>query len=257
MDEPFVWNRPSTSSAVDDDPWDDTLLIQAYEEANRMVDRALDPTVVGTSKGKSVKVTNSRTSTGSKSVKVTNSRTSTGSGSPTVSSPKKSKISQNETSEQPNKWTVGQFCRCTYEEDGEEYEAKIISIHGNECLVQFVGYGNEEEKKLHQLSISNGEEARCKQLKEAGCEASTTATEPDPMCKCDLMSECDPVSRREPSEGTRTGSRFATSSVVPPGLSPPPCDEAMASMLMSWYMSGYHTGYYKAMQDLKGEKQTE
>uniref|UniRef100_A0A915JU60 Survival motor neuron Tudor domain-containing protein n=1 Tax=Romanomermis culicivorax TaxID=13658 RepID=A0A915JU60_ROMCU len=28
-------------------------------------------------------------------------------------------------------------------------------------------------------------------------------------------------------------------------------NEAMASMLMSWYMSGYHTGYYQALQDSK------
>lgn len=28
-------------------------------------------------------------------------------------------------------------------------------------------------------------------------------------------------------------------------------DQAHASMLMSWYMAGYHTGYYKAMTEFK------
>lgn len=37
---------------------------------------------------------------------------------------------------------------------------------------------------------------------------------------------------------------------MPPGFlrpndGPPSDNEAMASMLMSWYMSGYHTGYYQ------------
>uniref|UniRef100_A0A915PSJ5 Tudor domain-containing protein n=1 Tax=Setaria digitata TaxID=48799 RepID=A0A915PSJ5_9BILA len=40
-------------------------------------------------------------------------------------------------------------------------------------------------------------------------------------------------------------------SLIPPppvafsSLSPPDDDEALASMLMSWYMTGYHTGYYQ------------
>ncbi|VIO97422.1 conserved hypothetical protein [Brugia malayi] len=46
-------------------------------------------------------------------------------------------------------------------------------------------------------------------------------------------------------------------SLVPPppiaftNLPPPDDDEALASMLMSWYMTGYHTGYYQAIQDKK------
>ncbi|VDM97839.1 unnamed protein product [Thelazia callipaeda] len=28
-------------------------------------------------------------------------------------------------------------------------------------------------------------------------------------------------------------------------------EEALTSMLMSWYMTGYHTGYYQALQDQK------
>ena len=73
MDTPAVWNRPSSSAMDDDDPWDDTILIKAYEEANRLVDRALE-------------------SPGS------------------CSAAKRSKINSNgSTDEQPYIWTAGQF----------------------------------------------------------------------------------------------------------------------------------------------------
>lgn len=34
-------------------------------------------------------------------------------------------------------------------------------------------------------------------------------------------------------------------------------DEAQASMLMSWYMAGYHTGYYEAMKRCGGDQDSE
>lgn len=41
--------------------------------------------------------------------------------------------------------------------------------------------------------------------------------------------------------------------IVPPPFDKLPSDEkeARASMMMSWYMAGYHTGYYDAMMKLK------
>uniref|UniRef100_A0A183GMH4 Tudor domain-containing protein n=1 Tax=Heligmosomoides polygyrus TaxID=6339 RepID=A0A183GMH4_HELPZ len=36
------------------------------------------------------------------------------------------------------------------------------------------------------------------------------------------------------------------------GLSVPDEAEALSSMLMSWYMSGYHTGYYQVLLSRKG-----
>jgi len=56
---------------------------------------------------------------------------------------------------------------------------------------------------------------------------------------------------------------FNTIPLLPPPMPPhllrhqghlPEEDEAMASMLMSWYTSGYHTGYYQAMRDMKKMK---
>ncbi|XP_022245191.1 survival motor neuron protein 1-like isoform X3 [Limulus polyphemus] len=53
-----------------------------------------------------------------------------------------------------------------------------------------------------------------------------------------------------------------SSSFIPDIPPPPPFplddegvtdDEALASMLMSWYMSGYHTGYYQALRQMRSE----
>ncbi|KAK6050895.1 hypothetical protein COOONC_11603 [Cooperia oncophora] len=50
-------------------------------------------------------------------------------------------------------------------------------------------------------------------------------------------------------------------SIAPPppsvlaGLSVPDEAEALSSMLMSWYMSGYHTGYYQWKRKMTGDEE--
>lgn len=56
-----------------------------------------------------------------------------------------------------------------------------------------------------------------------------------------------------------------SSSTFPiPSMLPPPPDifktvtnekEITSNMMLSWYMSGYHTGYFQAMRDFKNGKQ--
>ncbi|KAM3720565.1 Survival motor neuron protein [Dirofilaria immitis] len=58
-------------------------------------------------------------------------------------------------------------------------------------------------------------------------------------------------------QSSSTNQHTSIPSMVPPppmafnNLPAPDNDEALASMLMSWYMTGYHTGYYQALQDKK------
>uniref|UniRef100_A0AAF5Q1B6 Tudor domain-containing protein n=2 Tax=Wuchereria bancrofti TaxID=6293 RepID=A0AAF5Q1B6_WUCBA len=58
-------------------------------------------------------------------------------------------------------------------------------------------------------------------------------------------------------QSSSTDQHTSIPSLVPPppiaftNLPPPDDDEALASMLMSWYMTGYHTGYYQAIKDKK------
>ena len=68
-----------------------------------------------------------------------------------------------------------------------------------------------------------------------------------------------------PSEGTKQCHSTSSSSIPPPPPSPFFMDtgndslasseeDALASMLMSWYMSGYHTGYYQATKKFLQKK---
>ena len=51
------------------------------------------------------------------------------------------------------KWRVGQHCQAVYSEDGEVYEALILSVHPEDgkCVVRYLGYENEEEQLLSDL----------------------------------------------------------------------------------------------------------
>ena len=54
-------------------------------------------------------------------------------------------------------WKVGDRCYAVYSEDGEIYEAVILSLDlANEiCNVRYTGYGNEEEQYLPNLLRTN------------------------------------------------------------------------------------------------------
>ena len=72
-----------------------------------------------------------------------------------------------------------------------------------------------------------------------------------------LDTKANPVTNSPPKPSSSFPTSFmqqSQSSVCPPPLPPGLLsgrsdeDDALASMLMSWYMSGYHTGYYEAMK---------
>lgn len=54
-------------------------------------------------------------------------------------------------------WQVGDHCQAVYTEDGEIYEAKILSIDSDNqtCVVRYLGYGNEEQQSLEDLMPSS------------------------------------------------------------------------------------------------------
>ncbi|XP_035825144.1 survival motor neuron protein isoform X2 [Aplysia californica] len=197
-------------------------------------------------------------------------------------------------------WKAGDRCQAVYTEDGEVYEARILSINQDKgtCTVQYIGYGNEEEQQLTDLLP-------------AGSLASSQRT--DTASETESINQ-EPVAHREPSTEkpksrkttTRSGKRPpkpgvphypwngqlppppAFGQMPPPPFQPPPFpgyppagpsppvppppafpsfppppplfsqegpgdeNEAMYSMLMSWYMSGYHTGYYQGLKQMSG-----
>lgn len=60
--------------------------------------------------------------------------------------------------EERGSWCVGDLCRAVYSGDGMEYEAEIMKIYTgpNSALIRFLGYGNQEEVCLDDLSPSLG-----------------------------------------------------------------------------------------------------
>lgn len=110
-----------------DEIWDDSLLIQAYEESIKLQKEEV-------AKELAMKTNTKR-------------RKSENSGSETSSTSK-------------DEFKVGDFVRSTYE-DGVDYEAEILSITESGCaLIRYVGYGNEERVKLEDLIASWGLAAR-------------------------------------------------------------------------------------------------
>ncbi|CAP21086.1 Protein CBR-SMN-1 [Caenorhabditis briggsae] len=135
-------------------------------------------------------------------------------------------------------WKVGGHCMAPFED--EYFPATIDSIGGKNNLqvqVTFFYYGNQEN--VHMKDLWMNEEAISKavaleQQKESekkSSKACSSHTSSNHLSSAPLPNFAPPV---------------------PPNIiamAPANQQEALSSMLMSWYMSGYHTGYYQALSD--------
>lgn len=167
---------------------------------------------------------------------------------------------------------VGKSCRCPFSEDGRDYEAVILEVYPSDdsVLVRYVGYENEEVRATSLLKDSAGDQARLKQTHMAVSESEQTGMSDGQDCQASPSHEsvsvtktpvkitCTPGNQTDKSPGMRQDSPWIPCP-PPPSLNLPSLssstsgtgseeDEALASMLMSWYMNGYHTGYYQAMK---------
>ncbi|XP_035733260.1 survival motor neuron protein-like isoform X2 [Vespa mandarinia] len=152
---------------------------------------------------------------------------------------------QKQSRKQKKKWCIGSPCRAVYSEDGEVYEAIITKIYENcgTCIVKFVGYGNTEKVELSSLLESEGLQSQIAQQKDALAERCT----------------------EENMDQTKASQNFINSdssfnsflNMMPPAPPLPPQlmaklpendADALSSMLMSWYISGFHTGYYHGLK---------
>lgn len=216
------------------------------------------------------------------------STSTTGSGSHKQQKKKGSKKTDTQASPKTRDWKVGDFCRCTYSVDGRCYEAKIKLIDHETCTVRYIGYNNEEDVYLSELLPSEGKFARQRQTDEA--RRDDAASSPTPPSEGERATAGHgarvPESHHPQHDGSSLppfippfgGRDDAWSSHGPPvqplftrippfmkqpiPTPPPPMchgdlpnsEEALASMLMSWYMTGYHTGYYQGLQESKVTK---
>ncbi|XP_076323179.1 survival motor neuron protein-like isoform X1 [Tachypleus tridentatus] len=147
-----------------------------------------------------------------------------------------------------DQWKLGDYCQAIFSEDGLLYEACVMSTNEQEgtCVVHFLGYGNEEEVRIGDLLASQGKHARAQQE----------------LAAQGYFADNIDVEGSNPAWQYANQLHGPSTSFIPdiPPLPPFPLDdegvtddEAQASMLMSWYMSGYHTGYYQALRQMRTE----
>ncbi|KAJ8781947.1 hypothetical protein J1605_006285 [Eschrichtius robustus] len=206
--EDSVLFRRGTGQSDDSDIWDDTALIKAYDKAVASFKHALK---------------NGDISEVSEKPK----------GTPKRKPAKKNKSQRKNTTTPLKQWKVGDKCAAIWSEDGCVYPATIASIDFKRetCVVIYTGYGNREEQNLSDLLSTTSEVANNieQNAREPGLKFSGPPPPPPfPSCWPPPFPSGPPIIP------------------PPPPICPDSLDDAdaLGSMLISWYMSGYHTGYY-------------
>ena len=108
-------------------------------------------------------------------------------------------------------WKLGDSCLCPYNEDGLLYKATIVNLSSSTCTVLFDDYGNEEIHPLTDLQIQTEQQQ------------SSTINEDD------ILPSAPPFPRLNFNEE----------------------NDSLSSTLMSWYLAGYHTGFYQGIKNRK------
>ncbi|XP_069733945.1 survival motor neuron protein 1-like [Phaenicophaeus curvirostris] len=152
---------------------------------------------------------------------------------------------EEEEEEEGHQWKVGDACSAVWEGDGLLYPAHLRALDRGTgtCLVEFDGYGNTEEQALADLLPPRPGAWGASGTPRG--EGAPQAWEPPPGARRRRKGERAPCSPR-PLE------------VVPPAPLRAAWEEeeeqeALTTMLMSWYMSGYHTGFYMGLREGRAE----
>ncbi|KAK2845572.1 hypothetical protein Q7C36_010426 [Tachysurus vachellii] len=257
-----------TGQSDDSDIWDDTALIKAYDKAVASFKNAL--------KGEDDMPPNTKEKPGNKR-----------------KNNKKSKSRKKCNTSPDGEWNVGDACYAYWSQDRKLYAATISSVDHEKgtCIVCYNDYGNEEEQNLSDLLTEAVQLDRDSQkvadgkVVESSTEESDRSSTPHqtnqqknkakgkapvgpPMWGPGFPPVPPPGSHFRMSDSRRGGGSGPTvpgwSPMMPPGppmIPPPPPispdmledDEALGSMLISWYMSGYHTGYYLGLKQGRKE----
>ncbi|XP_018395560.1 PREDICTED: survival motor neuron protein isoform X2 [Cyphomyrmex costatus] len=225
-----------------EDIWDDTALIQAYDRAVNLVKEEVAKRIATDMQTQQTKH------------KLSNLKHS------------------NHIKKPSKKWTVGAPCRAVYSVDGEVYEAIISKIHPNSgmCTVKFVGYQNTEKVEINSLLESEGLQSQIAQQKDAAQKTNEEIIDSDTSTYSNLRDskqinsekmDCDTEDPRLFKHNVIPGLEYLNPAIdaMPPAPPLPPLmaklpetdADALSSMLMSWYLSGFHTGYYHGLKQAK------
>ncbi|XP_048733380.2 survival motor neuron protein 1-like [Ostrea edulis] len=258
----LLFQRGQQGSDSENDLWDDTALIKAYDNAISLVKAHIKKENGLTDEEK-----------------------------PGTTDKKRKSGKRKKRHRKKKQWRPGDQCRATFSEDGLVYDAEILSVdqQTGTCVVRYRGYGNEEEQILDNLKPAPGRRPRQQRLSDM--EGGSMADSMD-WCgqRSDSSSKAPGTSHQTHTSTHRSGFPWPSMPPMPnfsfppqfpfPGMPsfsnftkplpqqsnipfmpppPPPVDddvmdgdnEAMCSMLMAWYMSGYHTGYYQGMKQAR------
>lgn len=215
---------PVAINVAQADLWDDTLLIKAYEDSLRLAQEKVAKRIAQS--------TNNRYGgEGSQSDEDNTAPAGVDCG-----------------------FKVGDFVRCTFSEDGVDYEAEVVAfVDDDQCTVRYLGYNNEETVESGLLIPTWGKKARATQVVRANAQqAQQPNAEPQPAARKFKKSAGKPKAH----SSSNMFYRYQTAMMIPP---PPPLppnfgesandSEHLSAMLMSWYMSGYYTGFYQGQKE--------
>ncbi|XP_066037621.1 survival motor neuron protein [Chamaea fasciata] len=260
-----VLYRRGTGQSDDSDIWDDTALIKAYDKAVASFKNALKNGECSEPSDKQEQ----RLMIKRKKHKKNRNR--------------------NKSNTVPLKqWKVGDSCSAVWSEDGNLYLATIASINQKRgtCVVTYTGYGNQEEQNLSDL-LPPARDETVNEMGHSGENENETPYSTDESEKSSQSSRnknnytkarFSPQNLRFPTPPPpvpglgKSGSKLKVPlpflscwpppfPAGPPLIPPPPPmrpdtaedDEALGSMLIAWYMSGYHTGYYLGLKQSRME----
>ncbi|XP_029859510.1 survival of motor neuron protein-like isoform X4 [Aquila chrysaetos chrysaetos] len=231
--------RRGTGESDDSDAWDDTALIKAYDKAVASFKNAL--------KNGECSETSDKPEQRLRMKRKNN---------------KKNRNRKKSNTVPLKQWKVGDGCSAVWSEDGNVYPATVASINQKRgtCVVTYMGYGNQEEQNLADLLPLASDET-VNGMGNSGENDNETPYSTD---------ESEKSSQSPQNKNNCTKPRFSPQNLhfpappAAPGLGrlippPPPMrpdsedDEALGSMLIAWYMSGYHTGYYLGLKQSRME----
>ncbi|XP_069606802.1 survival motor neuron protein 1-like [Ranitomeya imitator] len=261
--------RRGAGQSDDSDIWDDTALIKAYDKAVSSFKKAL----------KNGGDFNMEPESSEKNTKAKRKNN------------KKNRSRKKINAAPLKKWRVGDSCNAVWSEDGNLYPATITSIDAKRgtCIVTYTGYGNNEEQSLVDLRFpdsSEGESDPRDVVQDINGDEHSTDESDKSSRASDSRDENRaaapkfshwnlPFPPGAPPFMPGFGQHGEKSSQAhpflpgwppsfppgPPLIPPPPPmgpdiaddDEALGSMLIAWYMSGYHTGYYLGLKQSRME----
>ncbi|KAM6035555.1 survival motor neuron protein isoform 1-T1 [Theristicus caerulescens] len=256
--------RRGTGQSDDSDVWDDTALIKAYDKAVASFKNALKNGECSEPSDKQEQRLGMKRKNN-----------------------KKNRNKKKSNTVPLKQWKVGDSCNAVWSEDGNVYLATIASINQKRgtCVVTYTGYGNQEEQSLSDLIPAASDETvngmgnsgeNENETPYSTDESEKSSQSPQNKNNC-TKARFSPQNLRFPAPPAapglgRHGSKFRVPPSFlscwpppfpagPPLIPPPPPmrpdspedDEALGSMLIAWYMSGYHTGYYLGLKQSRME----